>query len=350
MTQSQTWFFLIITLLLALLTYLLLPILGPFVIGIGLAYMADPFADRLQARGYSRTVAVVIVFLVITLLIGAGLLLLLPLFFRQLQSLVALIPDIQAWVDNIMLPYLQTRLDVDLQSLELDLLARTLSSEWQQAGGIASQIMSYVTTSTMGLLAAIGSAMLVPVVGFYLLRDFDVLTANIREILPRNIEPKVSLWVGECDEVLSAFVRGQLLVMFALGLIYGTGLSLVGLNYAMLIGLIAGLASIVPYLGFAVGFMAAILVALFQFDSYMVLFAVTAVFVVGQALESMILTPLLIGDRIGLHPVAVIFAVLAGGQLFGFVGMLLALPIAAVIMVLLRHLHEGYRNSSLYDQ
>ena len=350
MTQSQTWFFLIITLLLGLLIYLLQPILAPFVIGMGIAYMADPFADRLEVRGYSRTTSVIIVFLIITILIIVGLLLLLPLFFRQLQSLVALIPDIQNWINNVMLPYLQTRMDVDLQSLELDLLARTLSSEWQQAGGIASQVMSYVTASTMGLLGFFGSAFLVPVVGFYLLRDFDVLTANIREVLPRNVEPKVTLWVSECDEVLSAFVRGQLLVMFALGLIYGIGLSLVGLKYAMLIGLIAGLASIVPYLGFAVGFVAAILVALFQFDSYMAMIAVTAVFVVGQALESTILTPLLIGDRIGLHPVAVIFAVLAGGQLFGFIGMLLALPIAAVIMVLLRHLHEGYRNSTLYDQ
>ncbi len=350
MTQSQTWFFLIITLLLGLLVYLLQPILAPFVIGMGIAYMADPFADRLEVRGYSRTTSVIIVFLVITVLIVIGLLLLLPLFFRQLQSLIALIPDIQSWINNVMLPYLQTRMDVDLQSLELDLLARTLSSEWQQAGGIASQVMSYVTASTMGLLGFLGSAFLVPVVGFYLLRDFDVLIANIKETLPRNVEPKVTHWVTECDEVLSAFVRGQLLVMFALGLIYGIGLSLVGLKYAMLIGLIAGLASIVPYLGFAVGFVAAILVALFQFDSYMAMIAVTAVFVVGQALESTILTPLLIGDRIGLHPVAVIFAVLAGGQLFGFIGMLLALPIAAVIMVLLRHLHEGYRNSTLYDQ
>ncbi|MGB2182139.1 MAG: AI-2E family transporter, partial [Pseudomonadales bacterium] len=186
--------------------------------------------------------------------------------------------------------------------------------------------------------------------GFYLLRDFDILMARIQEILPRNIEPKVSLWVRECDEVLGAFVRGQLLVMLALGFIYGIGLSIAGLKYAMLIGLLAGLASIVPYLGFAVGFIAAMLVAVFQFDSYWGFLAITMVFVIGQALEGMVLTPWLIGDRIGLHPVAVIFAVLAGGQLFGFTGMLLALPLAAVIMVLLRHLHQGYRNSSLYDQ
>ena len=350
MTQSQTWLFLILTLLIVLMVYLLQPILGPFLLGIGIAYMADPFADRLEARGHSRTLAVVLVFLAFALVLVMALLVFLPMFFKQAQSLVMLIPDVQSWLNTVMLPYLQTRLDIDLQSLELDLLVRTLTAEWQQAGGMASQAINYVTTSTMGLLGFVASMFLVPVVSFYLLRDFDLLMTRIREILPRNIEPKICLWASECDEVLGTFVRGQLIVMLALGLIYGIGLSFVGLKYAMLIGLIGGLASIVPYLGFAVGFLAAIIVALFQFDSYLVLLAVTSVFVVGQALESMLLTPLLIGDRIGLHPVAVIFAVMAGGQLFGFTGMLLALPLAAVIMVLLRHLHEGYKNSSLYEQ
>ncbi|MDP6189292.1 MAG: AI-2E family transporter [Gammaproteobacteria bacterium] len=350
MTQSQTWFFLILTVLVVLLIYLLQPILGPFVLGVGIAYMADPFADRLEARGHSRTMAVILVFLVLSVILVSGLLLALPLFFKQLQSLVALIPDMQNWFNTTMLPYVQTHLDIDVQNLQLDLLAKTVSAEWQQAGGAASQVMGYITASTLGLIGFVGSAVLVPVVSFYLLRDFDVLVAKIHDTLPRNLEPKVALWVRECDEVLGAFVRGQLLVMLALGLIYGIGLSVVGLKYAMLIGLLAGLASIVPYLGFAVGFVVAMVVALFQFDSYWGFLAVTLVFVIGQALEGMVLTPWLIGDRIGLHPVAVIFAVMAGGQLFGFTGMLLALPLAAVIMVLLRHLHTGYRNSTLYDQ
>lgn len=350
MTQTQTWFFLILAVLFGFLIYLLQPILGPFMLGIGIAYMTDPFADRLEARGYSRTMAVVIVFLVLTVLLISSLLIAVPLFIKQLQSLIAMVPDIQSWCNNVMLPFLQSRFNLDLQTLELDVLAQTMSSEWQQTGGVASQVMGYLTASTLGLVGFIGSAFLVPVVGFYLLRDFDILMARIQEILPRNIEPKVSLWVRECDEVLGAFVRGQLLVMLALGFIYGIGLSIAGLKYAMLIGLLAGLASIVPYLGFAVGFIAAMLVAVFQFDSYWGFLAITMVFVIGQALEGMVLTPWLIGDRIGLHPVAVIFAVLAGGQLFGFTGMLLALPLAAVIMVLLRHLHQGYRNSSLYDQ
>jgi predicted PurR-regulated permease PerM len=139
-------------------------------------------------------------------------------------------------------------------------------------------------------------------------------------------------------------------VMLSLGVIYALGLSFVGLNYALLIGILAGLASIVPYLGFVVGIAAALLIAFFQFDSYLPIALVCAVFAIGQMVESFVLTPLLVGDRIGLHPVAVIFAILAGGQLFGFMGILLALPIAAVIMVLLRHLHKGYINSPLYGQ
>jgi predicted PurR-regulated permease PerM len=140
------------------------------------------------------------------------------------------------------------------------------------------------------------------------------------------------------------------MVMVALGMVYGIGLVIIDLDYALLIGLLAGLASVVPYLGFCVGFLVAMLVAFFQFDAYWGMILVAVVFAIGQMLESMVLTPLLIGDRIGLHPVAVIFAVLAGGQLFGFTGVLLALPVAAVMMVLLRHLHHSYRNSVLYEQ
>ena len=152
----------------------------------------------------------------------------------------------------------------------------------------------------------------------------------------------------ECHEILGAFIRGQLMVMLALGVIYSIGLSVVGLDLALLLGLLAGLASIVPYLGFIVGIFAASLAAYFQFQELLPLVWVAVVFGVGQMLESMILTPLLVGDRIGLHPVAVIFAVMAGGQLAGFVGILLALPVAAVIMVWMRHIHSHYKHSELY--
>ncbi|MNZ36121.1 hypothetical protein D3C78_535340 [compost metagenome] len=191
--------------------------------------------------------------------------------------------------------------------------------------------------------------MLIPVVSFYLLRDWDLMMAKIRGLLPRQREERLVALAGECHEVLGAFVRGQLLVMLALGVIYASGLMLVGLELGLLIGLLAGLAAIVPYMGFIIGIGAAMVAGLFQFggDPYPLL-AIAAVFMVGQALEGMVLTPLLVGDRIGLHPVAVIFAILAGGELFGFTGVLLALPVAAVIMVLLRHVHDLYKESGMY--
>ena len=172
--------------------------------------------------------------------------------------------------------------------------------------------------------------------------------AHLRDLLPRSIEPTVVDLAAQCDEILGAFIRGQLLVMLALGIVYSTGLKLIGLDLAFILGVIAGLASIVPYMGFIVGIAAASIAAWFQFHELAMLLAVGGVFAVGQLLEGMVLTPLLVGDRIGLHPVAVIFAIMAGGQLAGFSGILLALPVAAVIMVLLRYAHSNYKDSELY--
>ena len=193
--------------------------------------------------------------------------------------------------------------------------------------------------------------MLVPVVCFYLLRDWDLIMAKLRTLLPRRREDTVMALMRECHEVIGAFLRGQLLVMLALAVVYSAGLMLVGVELGLLIGVLAGLASIVPYMGFVVGIGAAVIAVLFQFGLELYpLLGVAAVFTVGQMMEGMLLTPLLVGDRIGLHPVAVIFAVLAGGQLFGFTGVLLALPVAAVIMVLLRHVHDLYKLSDLYAE
>jgi predicted PurR-regulated permease PerM len=189
---------------------------------------------------------------------------------------------------------------------------------------------------------------LIPVLTFYLLRDWDLLVARVHELIPRRYEQSVAQIAKQCDEMLGAFMHGQLLVMLSLGTVYSIGLWLVGLDMAFLIGMLAGLVSFVPYLGFILGMLVAGIAALMQFQDAIHLFYVLLVFGTGQMLESFLLTPYLLGDRIGLHPVAVIFAVMAGGQLFGFVGILLALPATAVIMVLLSHAHEHYINSELY--
>jgi predicted PurR-regulated permease PerM len=189
----------------------------------------------------------------------------------------------------------------------------------------------------------------VPVVTFYLLRDWDLLVAKIHDLLPRRIEPVVNTLARESDEVIGAFLRGQVIVMVALGVLYSTGLAVIGLEFSLLIGMLAGLVSFVPYLGLITGILVASIAALLQFHSLLSLIPVFIVFGIGQLISDFLLTPKLVGDRIGLHPVAVLFAVLAGGHLFGFLGILLALPVAAVIAVLLRHAQDEYLKSVFYS-
>lgn len=351
MNDSRGWLVLAGFGLFGWLIYLLQPVLMPFLVGILLAYLGDPLVDRLEARGLSRTWGVVAVFTLFALCLLALLLILLPLLGRQLVRLYELAPQALDWLQQHALPWLQARFGLGADFWQLDSLKALLSEHLGQTTDLARLLLARVTSSGLALLVWIGNLLLIPVVGFYLLRDWDLMLAHLRTLLPRRREGLVVLLAGECHEVLGAFLRGQLLVMLALALVYAGGLMLLGLELGLLIGLLAGLASIVPYMGFVVGIVAALLAALFQFGlEWYPLLGVIVVFTIGQMLEGMWLTPLLVGDRIGLHPVAVIFAVLAGGQLFGFTGVLLALPVAAVIMVLLRHVHDFYKLSALYGE
>ncbi|MCS4504821.1 AI-2E family transporter [Arhodomonas aquaeolei] len=331
------------------LIYLLRGMLTPFLVAAVLAYISDPIADRLEARGLSRTLSVVIVFgATLGVVIGVALMLL-PLLAHQVDYLVQRLPAIVDWVQRTAVPWMEEHLGVSASRLDVQTLRDAVTQHWQSTGSVAAAVIARATQSGLALVGLITNLALIPVVGFYLLRDWDVLMERIRELLPRSVQGVVGRLGGECNEVVAAFLRGQLLVMLALGAIYTTGLWLVGLNLAILIGMLSGLANIVPYLGFIVGITTASVAAVFQFNDILVpLLLVWAVFGIGQTLEGMVLTPLLVGDRIGLHPVAVIFAVLAGGQLFGFAGVLLALPVAAVIAVLLRHAHDRYVHSTLY--
>ena len=330
------------------LLYLLSPILTPFVLSALLAYLGDPLADRLEARGLNRTLAVALVFSILFLLLMVLLLLLIPRIEAQISQLLQKLPDYFAWLRGTALPYLQSILPGDSQGLDLDLLQETLRKHWRDAGGLAAGLWTSVSGSGIALLGLIANIVLVPVLTFYLLRDWDRLIAGVQALLPRRSEPTVSRLASEADEVLGAFLRGQLMVMFSLGIIYTTGLWLVGLELALLIGMFAGLVSFVPYLGLIVGIFIAGLASILQSQGVADLPWVVLVFVVGQLLEGSVLTPRLVGERIGLHPVAVIFAIMAGGQLFGFFGILLALPVAAVSMVLVRYLVQSYRSSALY--
>ncbi len=333
---------------LGVLLHLLSPILMPFLVALALAYLWDPVVDRLERAGLSRTLGVSVVFFVSTLVLLGLVLVLVPLLGRQMHVVAAKVPVAIEWFRSSLLPWLQREFQISEADIPLERIKDALMANWKSAGGMAQNLLVSATSSSLAVLGWLANLVLIPVVGFYLLRDWDRMVAWIRETLPRPWEPTVTRLARECDEVVGAFLRGQFLVMLALGLCYTTGLMLMGLELALLIGMLAGLASIVPYLGLVLGVGAASVAALLQFGDWHPLLGVAAVFVSAQLLEGMYLTPKLVGDRIGLHPVAVIFAVMAGGQLFGFTGVLLGLPASAVIMVLLRHLHDRYRASVIY--
>ncbi|WP_163574556.1 AI-2E family transporter [Halomonas faecis] len=324
------------------------PVLMPFFASMILAYLGDPLADRLEGYGLSRRLAVTVVFLLLTLVIALTLLLVVPILGRQLGQLVDALPTMLNWAEASLVPRIQALTGMDL-STDVGQLRQTVVDNWRETGSFAATLLAQVSRSGLALVGWIGSLSLIPVVTFYLLLDWDVLVEKVRGTLPRRWEPDAVRLAKSCDEVLASFLRGQLIVMLCLGVIYAIGLTLLGVRFGLLIGLLSGLASIVPYLGVIVGISVAGLVAFFQFGDWLMLLGVAAVFAFGQVVESVVLQPKLLGDQIGLHPVAVIFAVLAGGNLFGFTGVLLALPAAAVIMVLLRELNDRYKRSRLYD-
>ncbi|QBB69659.1 AI-2E family transporter [Pseudolysobacter antarcticus] len=328
--------------------YLLGPALTPFVIAAIFAYLFNPFVHLLQRWRVPRSLAVSIVFALMVLLLVAILLVLVPFMQKQIVSFYTQLPLWINWVHKNAAPWLQEHFDVSLDWPDSQQLVDMLKEHLSQAGGIAAVVIAKVSKSGFALLGWIADLVIIPVVAFYLMRDWDELLAQIRELIPRSIEPVVTQLARDSDDVLSAFMRGQLSVMIALGVIYALGLKLVGIDVGPLIGVIAGLISFVPYLGSIVGVVMGVIAALVQYGDWQHVILVAGVFAVGNLLESYVLVPRLIGHKIGLHPVAVIFAILAGGQLFGFVGVLLALPVASVVMVLLRYLHQRYHASELY--
>ena len=345
--RSNAWFWLALVAVAGVLCYLLAPVLTPFLFSAILAYLGNPLVYRLKKAGLPRLVAVIMVFVSACLVMLSLPFIILPLLEDQVSRLGQRWPDYIDWLQGTLLPWLQARLGM-VQAIDISSLKQVLAGHWQQVGGAAHWFMKYVSRSGLAMLGWLANLILVPVVTFYLLLDWDRFIGAVQALLPRSIAPQLGRLAAECDTVLATFLRGQLLVMLCLGIVYAAGLWIASIEFALLIGLLAGMVSFVPYLGLLVGILVAGVVGLVQYHEASILVPVLAVFGIGQLLEGFVLTPWLVGDRIGLHPVAVIFAVMAGGQLFGFFGILLALPAAAVILVLLRELHRRYIASELY--
>lgn len=331
------------------LVWLLAPILTPFVLAAMLGWLGDPSVDRIERTGRSRNVAVTFVFTAMTLLLVLVLVLLVPAIEGQITTLIESLPRYRDWFMGVALPWVEGKTRMEITAwLDLDHLIELVRSNWERAGGVATTLLGYVSRSGFAVLGLVTNIVLLPILTFFFLRDWDVLVARVASLVPRDHLPTVTRLARESSDVLGAFLRGQFLVMVILGVMYGAGLWAVGLDLGILIGIIAGLLTFVPYLGPASGIILGVIAALVQYGDWQHIAGVLVVFGVGQVIESYWLTPKMVGDRIGLHPVAVIFAVLAGGQLFGFLGMLLALPVAAVANVLLRYAQERYTHSKLY--
>ena len=347
--DQRRWRWLALLVLAGGLIWLLSPILTPFVLSALLAWLGNPLVMRLEKAGRSRNTAVIIVFVLMSLILALTLILLIPLLEDQIRQLILWLPRLAEWTTTIVIPWIETKFGVSLkQYVDPMAVVNLIKSHWQQAGGVAATVLGGISKSGLAILGWIATISLIPVVTYYFLRDWQSMLLRLQSLIPRPIEPTFMKLARESDAVLGNFMRGQISVMLVLGMIYALGLWLVGVEFGFLIGFIAGLVSFVPYLGAFVGISAALVAALVQGMDPMHLGLVVAVFMVGQTLESFFLTPWLVGDSIGLHPVAVIFSIMAGGQLFGFLGVLLALPVTAVVMVLLRYAHEQYTASNLY--
>jgi len=326
-------------------------VLVPFVLAALLGWLGEPLVARIERRVRSRALAVSVVFAVMLVLVLLILLILVPMIERQIATLLDALPSWRQWLLGTALPWLEARSGFAIAPwLDPEQVIEWLRGHWQQAGGVASVLFGSLSRSGAALALWVVNLALIPVLTFYFLRDWDALVARALALIPRDHIDTVSRLAREASDSLGAFLRGQLLVMLAQGTIYAIGMSLAGLRLGLLIGLIAGFISFVPYLGATLGIVMALAAAIMQQGGmdWPLLLLVSAVFSIGQLAESYLLTPRLVGDKIGLHPVAVIFAVMTGGSLFGFLGLLLALPVAAIANVVLAHLYQRYRQSRLY--
>ncbi|MEJ2897798.1 chloramphenicol efflux transporter CxpE [Acinetobacter sp. NS-4] len=333
--------------------YLLKPVVLPFIGAFLIAYLFSPLVDKLHKIGLPRWLAISVVFIGIGVVVTWAMWYLAPLVWKQLMYAKTSIPAGIHWVNYTVLPWLShtfnlAPMEIDTEQMSLaimDYIQTNYSADSVQA------LVLKVAQSGLNFIQIGGTIILIPIIAFYFLLDWDRMLDSFHRLIPRPYEKATLNIVSECHSVLGAFVKGQFLVMLLLGVVYAGGLQMIGLEVGLIIGMVAGLASIIPYLGFAVGIIAAVIATMFQFGlDWMQLLLVGVVFMIGQAVEGYILQPFLLGDKIGLSPVAVVFAVLAGAQLAGFLGMLIALPVAAIIVVLLRHARECYEKSRIYGQ
>jgi len=345
--RLQTAVWIAVGLALVSLFYMLSPILAPFAIAAVFAYICDPMVNWMVSRRIPRALAVLSVIVAMGLALLLLLLILAPMIYREAVILIARLPDLMDRLDSNIIPALNERFGTTVQ-LDIASLKGWAAGYRDEATNLIPKLLSHAGQGGLALIGFVASLVLVPIVMFYLLQEWPRIIETLRNTLPRPMLQRTTRIVGDIDSVLSEFLRGQLSVMLLLAAFYAIGLWIAGLKFALPVGVITGLLTFIPFVGFGGGLVLAILAALLQAEGWAPLIGVGIVYGLGQILESYVLTPYLVGERIGLHPLAVIFALMAFGQLFGFVGMLIALPASAAILVGLREVRDAWLKSSVY--
>jgi len=345
--RTQVGFWLVGFALFIVVVYVLRPMLLPFVAGMAVAYLLDPSVDKIEDWGLSRTLATVVITALFVIVAAGAILLLMPLVYRQAIDFIGGVPSYVTALRDAVAPLTDSVLS-RLDPNQVERVRAAIGGMGDRAVAWALELLQGLWESGVALINLLSLLFITPIVAFYLLRDWDRIVAHVDGLLPRAQAGVIRAQARAVDETLAGFVRGQGLVCLTLALYYALALALAGLDFGLIVGLIAGLVSFIPYVGAIVGLVLSVGLALFQFDEPMRVIVVAGVFIVGQVLEGNVLTPKLVGERVGLHPVWVIFGVLAGGTLFGFVGILLAVPVTAVIGVGARFTVERYRASVLY--
>ena len=331
------------------LLWLLSPILAPFLAAAILAYVFDPLVSGLERKGVPRPLGTGIAVAVLLLVVVLMLLIVMPLFYREIAQLLEQIPSFVELLKSRTVPWLNDNLGLAI-NLDPTSFRRFVTDNLADTSGIARKLLSSFSVGGLALVGFMINLLLIPVVLFYVLRDWSIIVGHVDTLIPRKMHPTISALAKEVDAILSEFLRGQVSVILIMATFYAVGLWMAGLNFALPVGLITGLLVFVPYLGSGTGLVLGTAAAVMQFPSINGVAMVWVVFAAGQVLEGFFVTPWLVGKRIGLHPVAVIFALLAFGQIFGFFGLLLALPASAAMLVGLRHLNAHYQGSALYNK
>ena len=333
---------------LLVLLYALSPILTPFLLAAVLAYVCNPVADRLERLGLPRIAAVVVVLLALGALGGGLLLIVLPLVQEEAALIAARAPQALQIANEKLAPWLRQNLGIKLH-LDAASLQKLATGNWDVVQVVLTRLYDSLKIGGGALIGILVNLFLAPVVMFYLLLDWKGLLERLSNAVPRPWHERTDRMAADVDAVLSQYLRGQVLVMAILAAYYSLALWIAGVPSAISIGVVTGLLIFIPYLGYATGLTLALLVATLQFAGWGPIVAVLVVYGIGQVLESFVLTPYLVGERIGLHPLAVIFALMAFGQLFGFFGVLAALPASAALLVGLREVRAAYLGSRFYQ-